>query len=101
MADKNELSFLSKCIHVGNDIDKETGAIRRPLTMANSYKLPEDASSIDWSGTDLLLYTRTTSANQIYLQEKLAALEGGEDCVVLATGVAALAGVFFTFLKSD
>jgi len=45
-----------------------------------------------------LVYTRNTSANQIYLQEKLAALEGGEDCVVLGSGVSALAGVFFTFL---
>lgn len=101
MNDKTKRSFQTKCIHAGNDIDKETGSIRRPITMANSYRLPEDASAINWSGTDELIYTRTTSANQIYLQEKLAAIEGGDDCVVLATGVAALAGVFFTFLKQD
>lgn len=101
MTNKTETSFLTKCIHAGNDIDKETGAIRRPITMANSYRLPEDASALDWSGTDELIYTRTTSANQKYLQEKLASIEGGEDCVVLATGVAALAGVFFTFLNQD
>lgn len=101
MSGKKSDSFITKCVHAGNDIDKETGAIRRPITMANSYRLPEDASKLNWSGTDELIYTRTTSANQIYLQEKLAAIEGGEDCVVLATGVAALAGVFFAFLKSD
>ena len=96
-----EKGFATKCIHTGNGIDKETGAIRRPLTMANSYLLPEDASKLNWSDPNQLLYTRTTSANQIYLQEKLAALEGGEDCVVLGSGVAALAGVFFTFLDKD
>lgn len=101
MSNKVISDFMTKCVHAGNDIDKETGAIRRPITMANSYRLPDDASKLDWSGTDELIYTRTTSANQIYLQEKLAALEGGEDCVVLATGVAALSGVFFTFLKKD
>jgi len=101
MSNKVKRDFITKCVHAGNDIDKETGAIRRPITMANSYRLPDDASKLDWSGTDELIYTRTTSANQIYLQEKLAALEGGEDCVVLATGVAALSGVFFTFLKKD
>lgn len=101
MSNKVKSDFITKCVHAGNDIDKETGAIRRPITMANSYRLPDDASKLDWSGTDELIYTRTTSANQIYLQEKLAALEGGEDCVVLATGVAALSGVFFTFLKKD
>ena len=99
--DKNEIKFSTKCIHVGNDIDKETGAIRRPITMANSYKLPYDASTLNWSDPNNVIYTRTTSANQLYLQERLAALEGAEDCVVLASGVAALAGVFFTFLDKD
>ncbi|SEP28476.1 trans-sulfuration enzyme family protein [Propionispora vibrioides] len=98
---KTQVDFRTKCIHAGNGIDKETGAIRRPLTMANSYRLPEDASAMNWSDPDQLVYTRNTSANQIYLQEKLAALEGGEDCVVLGTGVSALAGVFFTFLDSQ
>lgn len=101
MANQNQYDFITKCIHIGNDIDKETGAIRRPLTMANSYRLPEDASSLNWSDPNNLIYTRTTSANQIYLQERLAAIEGGEDCVVLASGVAALAGVFFTFLDKN
>jgi methionine-gamma-lyase len=36
----------------------------------------------------------------MYLQEKLAALEGGEQAVVLASGVAALHAVFFTFLRT-
>jgi cystathionine gamma-synthase/methionine-gamma-lyase len=94
-------SFITKCIHVGNDIDKETGAIRRPLTMANSYRLPEDASTLNWSDPNNLVYTRNTSANQTYLQERLSALEEAEDCVVLASGVAALSAVFFTFLDKD
>ncbi|MFW8643078.1 aminotransferase class I/II-fold pyridoxal phosphate-dependent enzyme [Rhizobium beringeri] len=34
------------------------------------------------------------------MQRKLAAIEGGEDAAVFATGVAALHAVFFTFLKS-
>lgn len=96
--DKTKLDFSTKCIHAGNDIDKETGAIRRPIIMANSYRLPEDASALNWSDADQLIYTRNTSANQIYLQQKLASLEGGEDCVVLGSGVSALAGVFFAFL---
>lgn len=101
VADQSKRSFETRCIHAGNGIDKETGAIRRPITMANSYLLPEDASDLNWSDTNQLIYTRNTSANQIYLQEKLASLEGGEDCVVLGSGVSALAGVFFTFLNQN
>ena len=36
----------------------------------------------------------------VYLQEKLASLESGEDCIVLASGVAALSGLFFALLES-
>ena len=98
--DPSSLAFLTLAVHGGNEIDRGSGAIRTPIIMANSYALPEDPSSLDWSGTDVTLYTRNTGANQLKLQEKLAALEGGEDAVALATGVAALHSVFFTFLNT-
>ncbi|GHS85461.1 cystathionine gamma-lyase [Actinomycetota bacterium] len=92
--------FATRAVHAGNGVDAETGAIRRPIVMANSYELPDDPSAISWSSTDTLLYTRNSGANQLYLQEKLAALEGGESAVVLASGVSALHAVFFTFLPA-
>ncbi|MDR1832488.1 MAG: PLP-dependent aspartate aminotransferase family protein [Fusobacteriaceae bacterium] len=92
--------FMTRAVHGGNEVDRETGAIRRPITMANSYELPYDPSNINWSTADGNVYTRNGGANQRYLQEKLALLHGTPDCVVLATGVAALSGVFFTFLKA-
>ncbi len=94
------LGFGTRAVHVGNDVDAETGAVRRPITMANSYELPYDPTSMNWSAADGNLYTRNGGANQKYLQEKLASLEHGEDCVVLASGVAALSGLFFAMLKS-
>lgn len=98
--DPASLSFASKAIHTGNKTDEGTGAIIRPLIMANSYELPAEPENVDWSCTTIPLYTRVTGANQLGLQEKLAALEGGEDAVVLASGVAALHAVFFTFLNT-
>lgn len=95
-----EFGFMTRAVHTGNDVDAETGAIRRPITMANSYALPYDPTDMNWSSAGGNLYTRNGGANQNYLQEKLASLEGGEDCVVLATGVAALSGLFFSLLKS-
>lgn len=95
-----EYGFQTRSVHSGNDIDEGSGAIKRPIIMANSYALPYDPTDINWSSTDKALYTRNSGANQLYLQEKLTALEGCEDSVVLASGVAALSSVFFTFLKS-
>ncbi|MGN0555585.1 MAG: trans-sulfuration enzyme family protein [Candidatus Fimenecus sp.] len=96
----NEYGFQTRAVHTGNDVDGETGAIKRPITMANSYELPYDPSDLNWSSAGKNLYTRNGGSNQQYLQEKLASLEGGEDCVVLASGVAALSGLFFALLKS-
>lgn len=94
-----EYGFHTRAVHTGNDVDAETGAIKRPITMANSYALPYDPTDMNWSSADGNLYTRNGGSNQKYLQEKIASLEGGEDCIVLASGVAALSGMFFALLK--
>ncbi|WP_166997438.1 trans-sulfuration enzyme family protein [Paramicrobacterium fandaimingii] len=98
--DPSTLQFLTQAVHAGNAIDAGSGAIRTPIVMANSYALPDDPSSLSWSNTDTKTYTRNTGTNQEALQSKLATLEGGDDAVVLASGVAALHAVFFTHLKS-
>lgn len=95
-----EYGFQTRAVHTGNDVDSETGAIKRPITMANSYELPYDPTDMNWSSAAGNLYTRNGGSNQKYLQEKLASLEGGEDCIVLASGVAALSGLFFALLES-
>ncbi|MDR2363650.1 MAG: aminotransferase class I/II-fold pyridoxal phosphate-dependent enzyme [Spirochaetaceae bacterium] len=95
-----EFGFSTRAVHAGNEVDGETGAIRRPITMANSYALPYDPSEMNWSGAGKNLYTRNGGSNQKYLEEKLASLSGGEDCVVLGSGVAALSGLFFALLKT-
>jgi methionine-gamma-lyase len=96
-----EFGFLTRAVHTGNDVDGETGAIRRPIVMANSYVLPYDPSDLNWSGADRDIYTRNGGSNQRYLQEKLASLSNGEDCIVLGSGVAALSGLFFSLLQSS
>ncbi|TFD08365.1 aminotransferase class I/II-fold pyridoxal phosphate-dependent enzyme [Cryobacterium sp. TMT1-2-2] len=98
--DPATLGFQTQSVHAGNEIDAGSGALRTPIVMANSYALPEDPSTLSWSGATPGLYTRNTGTNQQGLQQKLAVLEGGEDAVALASGVAALHAVFFTLLKS-
>lgn len=92
------LSDLTLAVHGGNRLDS-TRALRTPLVMANSYELPDDPSDISWSASAPGLYTRNTGVNQAGLQDKLAALDGGEDAVALASGVAALHAVFFTHVR--
>lgn len=93
------LGFATRAVHVGNEVDKDSGAIKRSITMANSYALPYDPTDMNWSSAGANLYTRNGGTNQKFLQERVASLEGGEDCVVLASGVAALSGLFFALLN--
>ena len=51
-----DYDITTQAIHTGTDYDAETGAVRRPLHMANSYKLPDDLSEVNYSSTDLLMY---------------------------------------------
>lgn len=95
-----EFGFQTRAVHTGNDVDKETQAIKRPITMGNSYELPYDPTDINWSSADKILYTRNGGSNQKYLEEKIASLENGEDCIVLASGVGALSGLYFSLLES-
>lgn len=100
--DPSTLAPLSRAVHAGNAVDAGSRAIRTPIVMANAYLLPEDPSQINWSQSEgsQLLYTRNTGENQRHLQQKLAALEGGEDAVVLASGVSAIFAVIFAYLKA-
>lgn len=96
----DSLAFATQAVHLGNEIDPGSGAIRTPLVMANSYALPDDPTGIDWSDTNGLFYTRNTGLNQLRLEEKLTALDHGEAAAVFATGVGALYAIFFTLLQS-
>ncbi len=96
----SEYGIATQAVHTGTDYDEGTGAVRRPLHMANSYKLPDDLSTVNYSSTDLLMYSRNGNANQHWLEEKIAALYNADDAIVLASGVAALHALFWTLLKS-
>lgn len=95
-----DYGIATQAIHTGTDYDEGTGAVRRPLHMANSYRLPDDLSQVNYSSTDLLMYARNGNPNQHWLEEKLAALHNADDAIVLASGVGALHALFWTLLQS-
>lgn len=100
--DKHDFDTLTGntwSVHGGNHADETYGAIRTPIVMANSYRLPEDPSEIDDPAYPGLVYTREHGANQRGLEEKLAKLDHGEAAAVFGTGMAALHAAFFTILN--
>jgi methionine-gamma-lyase len=92
----DEWGLSTRSIHVGWQPDPATGAVKRPLVMANSYVLPPDG---DWDAVPFG-YARDLNPNARWLEERLQSLEGGEDCVVTASGVSAINGTFMALLSS-
>ena len=96
--------FDTLCVHAGEGVDTDTKAIRRPIHMANCYAFPTDITelleTLSWEHLDKLQYTREHSPTPRHLEERLAVLEGGQDCIVTASGMGAIAATFFTLLNA-
>jgi methionine-gamma-lyase len=105
----DELETLA--LHAGEGPDSQTGALRLPLHMAASFKLPGfgrrlfDALLME-SDEPPHTYSRWSNPTLRALEERLAALEGmgarSPACpvaaVVTATGMAAVSALLLTFL---
>jgi methionine-gamma-lyase len=100
-----EFDFETLAVHAGEEADPNTGALRLPLNMATTFKLPKfgiklfDALRMD-SDNPPFAYTRWSNPTLRALEERLSALEGAEAAVVTASGMAAVSALVFTFLSS-
>lgn len=99
-SDSSTLGPSSACIHAGGEDVQTNGALKPGIYMSNNFTLPADGRQLDWSGVDTYIYGRNGHANGLFLEDKLAFLEGAEACAFFASGIAALAAVFFTILKT-
>ena len=99
----DEYALETLAIHAGEEPDPETGALRLPLHMATSFKLPGfgpklfDALFME-SERPPHAYSRWSNPTLRALEERLAALEGGQSALATATGMAAVSAILLTFL---
>jgi len=100
--DLAKAKFATKAVHAGQHIDPETGALLAPMHMTSTYcwtpEMRERYLSGDKEG--IFTYGRSRNPTQNDLQEKLAALEGAERCLVTASGMAAISLTLLSCVKS-
>lgn len=82
------MRFETKAIHAGRQVDPVTGAVTTPLHLSTTYE-----RSADGSYTGGFMYSRGDNPNRRSLEECLAALEEGHDCVTFSSGMAAISSV--------
>ena len=77
-------------------IDPETRALIPPLHLSTTYERDADGGYSSGRG-----YTRPHNPTYDAPEDLLATLEGGSDCLVFASGMAAAAAVFQSLLPGD
>jgi methionine-gamma-lyase len=95
----------TRALDAGLLIDPATGAIAPNISMSvNNVLMPGDGAFSADGVEDLAalpyLYARWTNPTVRQLEQRLASVEGGEDALASATGMAAIAGMLLTLLKA-
>ena len=89
-------------VHGGEAVDPATGASAPNLVMSTTFAMDQPAGfSINAFEEEVpYIYTRWGNPTVKVLEEKLAALEGSEDCVAFASGMAATTALMLTALEA-
>lgn len=92
---KSHRDIETLAVHAGEEVVRETGSVATPIYQSATFAYSGESSYHD------LRYIRLNNTpNHIAVQEKIASLCGGERCVVTGSGMAAIATVLQTFLKT-
>ena len=101
----------TRAVHAGEDRPKPYGAITTPIVQTSTYTFEDTAEILDFmackaahkAGADVdprYEYGRYGNPTQHVAERKLAALEGGEQALLFATGMGAITTTFLSLLVS-
>ncbi|WP_286133154.1 aminotransferase class I/II-fold pyridoxal phosphate-dependent enzyme [Labrenzia sp. DG1229] len=93
---------MTTAIHAGEGPDPATGASTPPLHMSSTFVSDRLAgfSAHDLEEEGGFIYSRWNNPTVAMLEKKIAAMQGAEACLCLASGMAAATAIFMTFLSS-
>ena len=96
--------FATRAIHAGERPDPTTHAHNTPIYATATFAFDTAAekeaavdAALEWDPTSYF-YSRTGNPTNRALEEKVASLEGAEDAVVAASGMASVSATLFAHL---
>lgn len=98
----SNLGLHTRAIHAGEAPDPTTGASAPALHMSSTFMSdgPGGFSAHDAETEEGFIYARWGNPTVAMLEQKIAAIEGTESAICFASGMAAAAGLFLTFLSN-
>jgi methionine-gamma-lyase len=99
---KSKYRFPTLTIHAGEDEDSPRGAVTTPIfqTSTFAFKNSEEVKQFQKGDSSKYLYTRYGNPSLKVVEEKVAALEGGEAALVVSSGMAAVSTIALTLVSS-
>lgn len=89
------MQFRTRAIHVGQECDRQTGAVVPPIHLASTFVQP---GAGQWAEFD---YSRSGNPTRKAFETTLAALEGGSGALAFASGMAATHCATMLFEQGD
>src|SRR5580704_11057038 len=95
-------SDATRCVHAGEDRHGLRAPITTPIAQTSVFVLPEveDLRRSTQGESDAYMYTRYANPTTAVAEQKIAALEGAEECVVTSSGMAAALCAVLAALKA-
>ncbi|HVF31337.1 MAG TPA: aminotransferase class I/II-fold pyridoxal phosphate-dependent enzyme [Pyrinomonadaceae bacterium] len=94
-------SFETTAVHAGDDRSKDHGALSTPIYTASVFAFSDVERGIAIHNFEApgYFYGRLGNPTQEVLERAVAELEGAEDALAFASGMAAISAAVFTFAK--
>ena len=95
------MKFQTVAIHAGQQPDPSTGALNTPvyLTSTYSYGTAEEGKARFAGQNPGYIYSRFANPTSSALEQKLAALEGADEAIVVASGIAAISSIVYALTQ--
>ena len=102
MHDDRKKGFSTRAIHHGYDPHSADGALTPPLHLTSTFafETAEQGGARFAGEAPGHIYTRISNPTTDLLEQRMAALEGGEAAVAMASGMGAITSVMWSFLKA-
>ncbi len=100
--DQPRLGESTLAVHAGETRQKPGDSITDPIFCASTFTFPDSQSVIDYIEQQLPReeYGRYGNPSERVVERKLAALEGGEEALLFASGMSAIVGLLMSRLNA-